>query len=107
LFWRSLSDDIALSYTVFVHLTPAGSDLPIAQGDAKPVAGFRPTNSWRSGEVIIDDHGLDIPAGTPAGRYNLWIGFYYDQTGARLPIAGDNLEVDNDRLFLQAIEIAE
>lgn len=105
LFWRSLSDDIDLSYTVFVHLTPADSDIPITQADAKPVSGFRPTTSWRSGEVISDRHQLDIPTEIKPGIYDLWIGLYDAGTDLRLPVFRANEAIEIDRLFLKELQV--
>jgi hypothetical protein len=48
----------------------------VTQGDSLPVAGFRPTTSWREGEVIVDAHMIPIPANLAAGSYRLWVGFY-------------------------------
>ena len=106
LFWRSIGNDIPLSYTIFVHLI-GDEEAFLAQGDAIPVAGFRPTTSWRAGEVIADTHQIQIPVEAEAGEYSLWVGFYDAGTGLRLPIARDSQQLPDDRLLLQAIHIGE
>jgi hypothetical protein len=40
------------------------------------------------GESVVDNHGLLIPAGTPAGHYTLLLGLYgLADPSARLPVA--------------------
>ncbi len=67
LLWRSIGEDIPVSYTLFVHLLDDDGTF-LTQGDAIPVAGFRPTTSWRTGEVIIDSHQIQIPARSSCWR---------------------------------------
>jgi len=106
LIWRSIGEDIPQSYTVFVHLlNDEGAFL--AQRDAIPVAGFRPTTSWRAGEVIADTHQIQIPDDADAGDYSLWLGFYDADMGLRLPISRENQQMPDSRLLLQTIQIEE
>ncbi|MGQ9552501.1 MAG: glycosyltransferase family 39 protein [Anaerolineae bacterium] len=63
------------SYTVFVHLV--GEDGRVVVGaDSIPGGGGRPTTGWLPGEVIKDEHLLDLGGGVPAGRYKLVAGLY-------------------------------
>ncbi len=105
LFWRSLSDAIPSSYTVFVHLADADERI-VAQGDSLPGGGFRPTTSWRSGEVIQDVHPIFIPTDLPTGAYDLWIGFYDPITGLRLPVFLNGERQADDRLFLSTLNVS-
>ena len=75
----------ASNLSVFVHLGPADGP-PVAQNDGAPGAGFRPTSSWRPGEVIIDQRGVLITPATPPGRYSLFVGLYDPATGQRLKL---------------------
>jgi uncharacterized membrane protein len=103
LVWQAQSL-INANYTVFVHLADEGNEL-IGQGDGQPAQGFRPTNSWRSGEVIVDEHALVIRPDAPPGRYQLWIGFYHPENGQRLPIFLNGSRQPDDRLLLQEVII--
>ncbi|MGD1996520.1 MAG: hypothetical protein PVH62_07080, partial [Anaerolineae bacterium] len=86
LYWQALTS-METSYTIFVHLL--GPDGRIAaQHDGIPAAGNYPTNLWVSGEVVTDQRVLTLPAGLAAGSYNLEVGMYVAETGARLPVAG-------------------
>ncbi len=79
-------------YKVFLQLLDT-RDQVIAQRDSEPVGDSRPTDSWEAGEVILDNHGLLIPPGTPPGVYRRIIGIYDRDTGARLrlPDGSDHL----------------
>lgn len=70
---------ISQDYSVFVHVTDqeaiAGPDDLIAQGDrTHPVAGFYPTTSWQTGELVQDNYVIPLPDGRVAR--NLFLGLY-------------------------------
>lgn len=86
LVWRAESDALAASYTVFVQLLNADGVL-IAQSDALPAAGARPTTGWRAGEYIEDRHELTFNANAAPGEARLIVGLYDAVTGLRLLLA--------------------
>ncbi len=94
LHWRALQPP-AKDYAVFVHLLDA-EDRIVAQHDGQPQNGAYPTSVWDTGEVVTDEHVLDLPADLPAGRYRLWVGWYLPGGGDRLPVVGggDSVELD-------------
>jgi hypothetical protein len=47
------------SYQVFVHALDASGRI-VAQVDAVPVSGTRPTTGWLAGEVIVDSYTLPL-----------------------------------------------
>lgn len=69
-------------YTVFTHLIDNNGNL-VAQQDNWPVQGNWPPTCWESGDVIIDDYAIQLPADMPPGRYSLLVGMY-DPAGVRL-----------------------
>jgi mannosyltransferase len=82
--WRA-DRDIAARYKVFVHVGEENAP-PLAQSDSEPAAGFRPTDTWKAGDVIEDRRGVwlqpgAIPGGTPL---QLYVGLYDSATGLRL-----------------------
>ena len=83
LVWQAGPADTELSYTVFVQLLDAQGRL-IAQSDALPAAGARPTSGWRSGEYIVDEHRLRFNATAQAGPARLIVGMYDARSGERL-----------------------
>jgi uncharacterized membrane protein len=70
-------------YKVFLQLLDA-RDQVIAQRDSEPSGDSRPTDTWKPGEVIFDNHGVLIPPGTPPGDYRRIVGLYDRETGERL-----------------------
>ena len=72
-------------YKVFLQLLDP-RDQVIAQRDAEPAGEGRPTDTWQPGEVVLDNHGLLIPPGTPPGTYRRIIGLYDAETMERLKL---------------------
>ena len=67
---------------VFVHLVSAEGQ-PAAQHDARPAGEGRPTQTLSPGEVIVDRHGVGLPA-EAHGRLAIRVGLYDAITGDRL-----------------------
>lgn len=80
--WRALDAPTA-DYTIFLHVLDEDGNL-VAQRDAEPANGSRPTSGWAAGEQIADIHSLALPEGLPAGDYTLVIGMYDTATGEQL-----------------------
>ncbi len=77
LFWQSEAET-AVSYRIFVHLLDADGEI-IAQSDGEPAQWTRPTTGWLPGEIIVDEHVLDMTDGV-----ELRVGLYDPETGERL-----------------------
>jgi uncharacterized membrane protein len=88
LVWQAGANSPAASYTVFVQLLDAGGTL-LAQSDAIPAGGARPTTGWRAGEYIVDEHLLRFneTAADRRGQAYLIVGMYDAATGVRLLLA--------------------
>ena len=99
--WRALTKP-AGRYKMFVHM--GGVDTPpVAQNDAEPVAGFRPTDTWNAGEDVTDQRAVWLKPGIAPGRYGVYIGIVDAATGQRLPItSGHN---GGNRLWLGDIVV--
>jgi hypothetical protein len=74
--------DIPISYTVFVHALDAEGNI-IAQSDAIPANGTRPTTGWLPGEIVADTHTLPIASEHVVA---LRIGLYDAATSNRLQL---------------------
>jgi len=83
LYWQALAP-MDRNYTVFVHLVDAEGRI-VAQADAQPVGGSRPTRGWQAGEYIEDRYVLRTE-GVPAGAYRIALGMYDGATGERLAV---------------------
>jgi len=82
LVWRA-SGASAISYTVFVQLLDVNGKL-IAQSDAVPAQGTRPTTGWRAGEYIVDTHQVVFHEDALPGTATLIVGLYDAATGERI-----------------------
>jgi hypothetical protein len=93
LYWQALAKP-DFDYSAFVHLID-GQGRIVAQEDQGPgaAAGYPPT-SWLIGDIVADQHVLDLPSQLPPGSYRLRVGVYNWATGQQLPVAaadGKNL----------------
>jgi hypothetical protein len=82
LYWGALGpseQDLA----VFTHLLTEDGRL-IAQHDAVPAGGARPTTGWVEGEYITDRHALQWVDTMYAGPAMIEVGLYDSRTGLRL-----------------------
>ena len=84
LFWRA-DRTPDRRYKIFLQLLDP-RDQVIAQRDAEPAGEGRPTDTWKPDEVVLDNHGLLIPPGTPPGTYRRIIGMYDAKTMERLKL---------------------
>lgn len=83
------------AYTVFVHLLGADGQI-VAQSDAQPAGGARPTTGWLKGEYVVDQHMLTFNRPDYRGPASLAVGFYDQATGERV-----SLKDRTDRFVLQ------
>jgi hypothetical protein len=93
--WES-DGEVKRNYTVFCHLLSIGGD-GVAQRDDPPVHGFRPTTTWRAGEIIEDSYDILLGTDLPPGEYELSVGMYDVTTMERLPAynaSGERLPED-------------
>ena len=101
--WRALRSVGDTHYVVFVHLIGPDGGL-VAQQDMEPVS---PTSAWVPGVGVVDPHQVAIPAGEPAGRYQLRTGMYpQGRPGSRLPVVDPGLTtVESDSVLIAEIEV--
>ena len=74
LYWQA-QKKLHIDYTVFVHLLDEAEAI-IAQGDSPPVAGHYPTSSWKPGEIVRDEHPLDLGEGWEERGLRFRVGLY-------------------------------
>ncbi|NJN97489.1 MAG: hypothetical protein HC875_27115 [Anaerolineales bacterium] len=98
LYWQALTA-VQTNYTVFAHVRDAGGQT-VAQKDTPPAGGAYPTSLWDAGEIIKDE--IIIPLeDVRADEYEVVVGMYDFDTGARLSVQGT---IDNG-VVLQRIEV--
>ncbi|MEM7532610.1 MAG: glycosyltransferase family 39 protein [Chloroflexota bacterium] len=62
----------------------------VAQRDSEPRGGSLPTTDWQPNRVVIDNHGVMIPPGTPPGDYRVILALYHVETSERLAVGAGN-----------------
>ena len=88
------------NYALFIHLIEPESGMIAAQADVVPGNGLRPSQGWRATEVITDTIVLPVPPDLPLAGYQINIGFYNPDDGARLPVLYQDEPQPHDQLTL-------
>lgn len=88
------------SYKVFTHLVGPDGQL-YGQRDSIPLDGVAPTTSWAPGEFLADHYDIAINANAPPGAYQLVVGMYDADSGARLPVDGGK----TDSIVVAKVEV--
>lgn len=101
LYWRARAR-MDKSYTVFVHLLDQNGKV-VAQEDALPLKGARPTTTWVPNEYLADTYTLALKTDTPRGTYRIEVGWYdaHDPLFARLYSVDEHDDVIGDHVILQ------
>lgn len=103
LYWRARAP-IAQSYTVFVHLLDSQEQVR-GQYDGIPGRGTRPTDTWATGEVIVEEVQFAVAPETSPGPHRIEVGLYLAATGMRLPVLDAAGAPQGDRVLLPQIII--
>lgn len=106
LVWRSRSSDIRVSYTVFAHLVGPDGRIYGQQDKAPGLRGKQPTTSWVAGEVVTDPVEIKLAPDAPPGSYQLRVGLYLAESGARLPLRDVSGAPAGDALDLATITVS-
>ena len=86
LYWRA-GERPQGDYVAFVHLVDGDGQL-LSQHDGIPRYGRYPTPAWHAGDLVPDDHVLQIPQLAAGQRAHLTAGMYHPDTLERLPVVG-------------------
>lgn len=97
LYWQARAK-LDKAYTVFVHLLDQNAQV-VAQQDAQPLNGTRPTTTWVENEFIADAYELSIKPDAAPGNYQIEIGLY-DADFSRLPIIDEIGNPISDHIIL-------
>ena len=102
LYWK-VDQSIMGKYRLFVRLV--GSDGYVwALNDVTPIGDLFPSLAWRPGEVLRDPEKLDIPPGTPPGKYHIDWGMYDPQSG-RLVVFDAQHQATGNTIDLGEVEV--
>ncbi|MDH3676624.1 MAG: hypothetical protein OES12_14095, partial [Anaerolineae bacterium] len=103
--WQA-NDRFETDYTVFLQAWHATEGEYVTGFDGPPVQGDYPTTYWSPGEIIVDEHPLDLTALAP-GTYHLLGGLYNPATGARLPAFGPDGPLPDYAVKLGTLKVEE
>jgi hypothetical protein len=105
LHWQTLRR-MDTSFTNFLHLVDPVSGQIVAQADVIPRGWTYPTNWWEQGELVEDTVQLYLE-NVPSGEYELYVGWYDNEDGERLPATSKSGKLIPDRrAFLAKIDYA-
>ncbi len=107
-------------YSVFVQVLDEENRVRIS-ADLPLTNGRFPSSLWRPGDRVVHDHHIDLSAlrRLPPGTYRLVMGLYHLETGERLPVRGNDIDLTDayrlavwhvprwQRNFLPFVQIAE
>ncbi|MCG3208474.1 MAG: hypothetical protein FOGNACKC_02079 [Anaerolineae bacterium] len=74
LYWQVMSP-LSTDTTSTVQLLD-GSDQRVAQSDHRPGGDYYPSHLWQPGEILRDQHQIQLPASILPGRLRLLVGLY-------------------------------
>jgi hypothetical protein len=104
LLWRAVAP-VPQDYSVGIFLMTGDGRL-VAERNSYPVNYFAPTQQWRPGQLIRDNHGLQIPVGIAPGEYEVWIVVYWwQQPDERLPVRDSDGKLLGDHARLTTITV--
>jgi hypothetical protein len=97
--WRA-TEPILVNYKAFVQLLQDGR--LVAQDDAPPGTRYLPTHWWRPGDVIADEHHIELEEPYNANRPGQqMIAGLYEETGwQRLSVVDENGQPQGDHVSL-------
>jgi hypothetical protein len=93
--WWQAQAPLSGNYIVFVHLIDKDGQL-VGTGDGPPLGGGFPTQMWRPGDSVVDEHLVPLPPDLATGSYALRVGWYNPVTGARLPVGDTEAYIWSD-----------
>jgi hypothetical protein len=102
LYWRA-EGSVERDYHVFVHVGVPDQP-PLAEAGGVPVSWTRPTTSWRTGEIIVDEYAVSLTA-VPPGQYVLMVGFYEPDTGQRPETVVNGNVIPGGYVVLEEVEV--
>ena len=87
-------------------MNPATQSPVWAQDDARPGHDSFPTPNWQVGQVVVDEYNLSIPTNIAPGDYQVELGMYTLETGARVRMVDANgAPMENDRVLFERISL--
>ncbi|MDE3091181.1 MAG: hypothetical protein KGJ80_17565, partial [Chloroflexota bacterium] len=103
--WRA-NQDIRNRYVILAHVFDDRGHL-WARDDREPARGFTPTDRWKAGDIVRDEHTFDLPRTMPPGDYQIIVGIWDPTSGISLE-ARDRQDKDlGVRVALGSIQVTK
>jgi hypothetical protein len=96
-YWR-VTAPLEPRLALFTHVI-TGTNI-IAQADHLAIT----SSSLRPGDVFLQVHSLQLPDSVERGWYEVEVGLYSQDTGARLPVSDGDVQM-GDRVFLRSLRV--
>lgn len=80
LYWRALVDNPG-TWKVFVHIDATGQRI---HGDHDPVENLFPTRNWKKGDLVRDQHRINVKRTISAARFTFYAGLYRGSTRMKI-----------------------
>jgi len=103
LYWQALAP-MKLDYSVFMHLTAAGGEIPV-KNDSFPYTSPKRTRRWTTGQVMQEVRALAIPEYVRPGLYDIDMGIFSVDTGDRLPIIAPDGHYISEQMTLVQVRV--
>jgi len=103
LYWQTLERP-DFNYSVFAHLIDESNQI-VAQKDHAPGEEHDyPPVAWWPGDIIADEHRIEVPLQLAPGSYRFRIGVYNWATGEQLPALGNGDYVGDFVILDRSVE---
>ena len=103
IFWR-VKRRVYGKWKVFVHVDdpPRGQRI---HGDHDPVEGLYPTQDWRVGDLILDEHTLKVSATLKPASFIFYAGLFRGKTRMKIKNTSDKLKDKENRAKLGRVRV--
>jgi 4-amino-4-deoxy-L-arabinose transferase-like glycosyltransferase len=96
-------DKVTDDWLVFIHGDGPQEGAHRVFGDHAPVGGLLPTSEWPVGQIIRNDHEMQVPANYPYDNFSLWMGFW--KGPRRMPVIQRHLHDGADRVRTALVRV--
>lgn len=101
MFWR-VKKKLRSQWKVFVHIDAPGERI---HGDHEPVAGVYSMKDWQEGDLIHDEHLIEIKAGLKSKSFTFFSGLYRGSTRMKIMNTDEKLKDKENRANLGRIRL--
>ena len=94
-FYFRVLEPIDRDWEAFIHID---RDALRYNGDHKPMQGKYPMTYWLKGDIVVDDHKVELGPNFSSGKYKLYFGFFPGGDAPRMKVVSGPSDGDN-RVF--------